>query len=93
MTDKNISIGVDIGARHVSCKALDLDRGEIELRDASHLWGVDAVDTEAKLKEELKKEVIAELRAEREAERKAARDRRLLPPRARGRGRRPRSCW
>ncbi|MBW1685309.1 MAG: aldehyde ferredoxin oxidoreductase, partial [Deltaproteobacteria bacterium] len=30
-----------------------IDRGEIELRDASHLWGVDAVDTEARLKEEL----------------------------------------
>jgi aldehyde:ferredoxin oxidoreductase len=30
-----------------------IDRGKIELRDASHLWGVDAVDTEAKLKEEL----------------------------------------
>ena len=30
-----------------------IDRGEIEIRDASHLWGADAVDTEAKLKEEL----------------------------------------
>jgi glucokinase len=29
MTDKNLSIGVDIGARHVSCVALDLDRGEM----------------------------------------------------------------
>jgi len=30
-----------------------IDRGKIELRDASHLWGLDAVETEARLKEEL----------------------------------------
>ena len=29
MTKKNISIGVDIGARHVGCLALDLDQGEM----------------------------------------------------------------
>ena len=29
MTEKNLSIGVDIGARHVSCIALDLERGEM----------------------------------------------------------------
>ena len=44
-----------IFVRGVSDKPVYLliDRGKIELRDASHLWGVDAVDTEAKLKEEL----------------------------------------
>jgi aldehyde:ferredoxin oxidoreductase len=30
-----------------------LDRGKIELRDAGHLWGRDAVETEAALKEDL----------------------------------------
>ena len=29
MTDRNISIGVDIGARSVSCEAVDLQRGEV----------------------------------------------------------------
>jgi glucokinase len=29
MSEKNISIGIDIGARHVSCEALDLERGEM----------------------------------------------------------------
>lgn len=29
MTKKNISIGVDIGARHVGCVALDLEQGEM----------------------------------------------------------------
>lgn len=29
MTEKNLSIGVDIGARHVSCAALDMLRGEM----------------------------------------------------------------
>lgn len=29
MSEKNISIGVDIGARHVGCVALDLKRGEM----------------------------------------------------------------
>jgi len=30
-----------------------IDRGVMELRDAGHLWGLDAVETEARLKEEL----------------------------------------
>ncbi|MBP1688798.1 MAG: Aldehyde ferredoxin oxidoreductase [Deltaproteobacteria bacterium] len=30
-----------------------VDRGTIALRDAGHLWGLDAIDTEARLKEEL----------------------------------------
>ena len=29
MNQRTISIGVDIGARHVSCEALDLERGEM----------------------------------------------------------------
>ena len=37
MTDKNLSIGVDIGARHVQCAALDLDRGEIMASSDSRL--------------------------------------------------------
>lgn len=48
--------GVDgIFVRGVSPKPVYLlvDRGKVELRDASHLWGRDAVETEAALKEAL----------------------------------------
>jgi glucokinase len=37
MTEKNLSIGVDIGARHVQCAALDLGRGEMVAGSDSRL--------------------------------------------------------
>jgi aldehyde:ferredoxin oxidoreductase len=44
-----------IFVRGISTKPVYLlvDRGQIELRDAGHLWGLDAVDAEAQLKEKL----------------------------------------
>jgi aldehyde:ferredoxin oxidoreductase len=44
-----------IFVRGISSKPVYLlvDRGIIELRDAAHLWGVDAIDAEARLKEDL----------------------------------------
>jgi len=43
-----------IFVRGISSKPVYLliDRGRIEIKDASHLWGLDAVETEARLKEE-----------------------------------------
>ena len=37
MSEKNLSIGVDIGARHVSCAALDMRRGEFVASSDSRL--------------------------------------------------------
>jgi len=45
--------GIFVGGIAPNPVYLLVDRGTIELRDAGHLWGLDAIDTEARLKEEL----------------------------------------